>query len=103
MTIIRINPITVPDGGGDELERRFGARGREVDGMDGFEGFELLRPTDASNRYFVMTRWRDAAAFDAWVSSPAFAQQHARAADRSAPAVAVHSELLSFETVDLTA
>lgn len=103
MTVIRINAITVPDGGGAELEQRFAARSREVDGMDGFQGFELLRPTDASSRYFVVTRWRDEASFTAWVSSPAFAQQHARATDGAIRPVAVHSELLSFETVDVDA
>jgi heme-degrading monooxygenase HmoA len=99
MTIIRINAITVPEGGGPELERRFANRAGDVDGMEGFEGFELLRPTDGSNRYFVMTRWRDEAAFTGWISSPAFANQHARAASPDGKPVAAHSELLSFEVV----
>ena len=99
MTIIRINAITVSEGGGPELERRFAERAGEVDGMEGFEGFELLRPTDGSNRYFVMTRWRDEAAFTGWTSSPAFANQHARAASHDGKPVATHSELLSFEVV----
>ena len=102
MTIIRINAITVPENGGPELERRFAARSRSVDGVDGFEGFELLRPSDTSNRYFVMTRWRDAESFSAWVASPAFAHEHASAADGTSGPVAVHSELLSFEVVDLS-
>jgi heme-degrading monooxygenase HmoA len=33
------------------------------------KGFELLRPTDGTNRYFVMTRWRDEEPFTAWVCS----------------------------------
>ena len=46
MTVIRINAITVPESGGEELARRFAERAGAVDNADGFEGFELLRPTD---------------------------------------------------------
>ena len=46
MTVIRINAITVPESGGEELARRFAERAGAVDSADGFEGFELLRPTD---------------------------------------------------------
>ena len=103
MTIIRINAITVPEAAGPELEKRFAARSAEVDKMPGFEGFELLRPTDGSNRYFVVTRWADEASFDNWVSSQAFSSQHAKAGGGSADArpVSSHAELFSFEVVDL--
>ena len=40
MPIIKINAITVPPDGGDELARRFAARPGAVDNQDGFEGFE---------------------------------------------------------------
>ncbi len=100
MTIIRINAITVPDGGGPELERRFASRNGDVEHMPGFEGFELLRPTDGTNRYFVMTRWRDAQAFMNWVHSPEFAAEHAKAASPDGQPVAVHSEVLSFDVVE---
>ena len=46
MTVVRINAITVPADSGDELARRFAARAGAVDDQDGFEGFELLKPTD---------------------------------------------------------
>ena len=81
MSIIRINAITVPAEAGDELAHRFAARAGAVDGADGFEGFELLKPTDGRNQWLVVTRWRDEAAFDAWVSSPAFADGHRPAGD----------------------
>ena len=102
MTIVRINAISVPDQAGPELERRFAARSADVDQMPGFEGFELLRPTDGSNRYFVVTRWADVASFDNWVQSRAFASEHAKAASPDARPVSSHAELLSFEVVDLT-
>jgi heme oxygenase (mycobilin-producing) len=76
VTVIKINAITVPEGSGDELARRFAARAGAVDGQEGFEGFELLRPTDDRTTWLVVTRWRDEAAFEAWVSSPAFAHGH---------------------------
>lgn len=102
MTVIRINAITVPEGGGPELERRFAARSAEVDNRPGFEGFELLRPSDGTNRYFVVTRWADQASFDAWVSSQAFANEHAKAASSDGRPVSSHAELLSFEVVDFS-
>ena len=70
--------------------------------MPGFEGFELLRPTDGTNRYFVVTRWADQESFDNWVSSQSFASEHAKAAAPNARPVSSHAELLSFEVVDLT-
>ena len=76
MSIIKINAITVPADSGDELARRFAARAGAVDGQDGFEGFELLRPTDDRTTWLVVTRWRDEESFQSWVSSPAFAHGH---------------------------
>jgi heme oxygenase (mycobilin-producing) len=76
VSIIKINAITVPPDGGDELARRFAARAGAVDDQDGFEGFELLQPTDGRATWLVVTRWRDEAAFDAWRTGPAFAHGH---------------------------
>lgn len=76
MTIIKINAITVDPSSGDELARRFAARAGAVDGQDGFEGFELLQPTDDRTTWLVITRWRDEAAFEAWMNSPAFGAGH---------------------------
>jgi heme-degrading monooxygenase HmoA len=64
----------VPADGGDELARRFAARAGAVDDREGFEGFELLKPTDDRDVWLVVTRWRDEESFQAWVNSPAFAQ-----------------------------
>jgi heme-degrading monooxygenase HmoA len=102
VSIIKINAITVPDEGGDELAKRFGARAGAVDDQDGFEGFELLRPTDDRRTWLVVTRWRDEDAFNAWVSSPAFGHGHRGAGGgqghgEGGPPVAVSSELWSYE------
>lgn len=121
MSVIKINAITVPADSGDELARRFAARAGAVDDQDGFEGFELLKPTDDRTTWLVITRWRDEAAFDAWVSSPSFAHGHraddspeaahghghghsdgagasgASDAEASRKPVGLHSELWSYE------
>jgi heme oxygenase (mycobilin-producing) len=104
MTVVKINALTVPPDGGDELARRFGARAGAVDTQDGFEGFELLRPTDGRNTWLVVTRWRDEAAFEAWRSSPAFGHGHGQGRPAPGPGsgaeqrpAAVSSELWSFE------
>jgi heme-degrading monooxygenase HmoA len=80
MTVVRINAITVPADSGDELARRFAARAGAVDGQDGFEGFELLKPTDGRTTWLVVTRWRDEESFQAWQNSAAFGQGHRTAA-----------------------
>lgn len=112
MTVIRINAITVNADSGDELAQRFAARAGAVDSQDGFEGFELLKPTDGRTTWLVVTRWRDEESFDAWVSSPAFGAGHqsdrpaAEGAGHGGPAeggdgpkrpVGVSSELWSYE------
>lgn len=100
MTVIKINAITVPEDSGDELAQRFAARAGAVDDQEGFEGFELLKPSDERTTWLVLTRWRDEESFEAWLSSPAFAHGHRADSERKggeAPKpVGVHSELWSY-------
>lgn len=75
--MVKINAITVPGDSGDALAQRFAKRAGSVDGQDGFEGFELLRPLDEDRPvWLVVTRWRDEASFDAWMSSQNFRSAH---------------------------
>ena len=96
--VIKINAITVPEGRATSSasgSRRAGA----VDDQEGFEGFELLQPTDERTTWLVVTRWRDEDAFQAWVNSPAFGHGH-QGTDRPHPQggpVSVSSELWSYE------
>jgi len=107
MTVIKINAITVPDGAGDEVARRFAERVGAVDGQDGFEGFELLRPTDGRSTWLVVTRWRDEESFAAWVASPAFAHGHQQVASEAResregsgrPGMGLTAELWAYEPV----
>ena len=99
--VIKLNAITVPEGSGDELAKRFAARAGAVDDQEGFEGFELLQPTDDRSTWLVITRWRDEDAFNAWVSSPAFAHGHRSEQERGGgeepQPVSTHSELWSYQ------
>jgi heme-degrading monooxygenase HmoA len=102
MTVVKINAITVPADSGDELARRFASRAGAVDDQEGFEGFELLKPTDERTTWLVVTRWRDDACFQAWLHSPAFGHGHRAAADRGGGGgtpgpVGLSSELWSYE------
>jgi len=101
MTIIKINAITVPADGGDELARRFAARAGAVDDQAGFEGFELLKPIDERSTWLVITRWTDDKSFQAWVSSPAFGHGHRSEAEQvdqpAASRPGMSSELWSYE------
>jgi heme oxygenase (mycobilin-producing) len=79
MSVVKINVLSVPEGRGEVLEQRFASRAGEVEKVDGFESFELLRPTEGFDRYLVVTRWRDEESFEAWLNSQAFQKGHARA------------------------
>lgn len=89
MTFVAINVLTVPEGSGDTLEQRFAGRAGEVEQMEGFQHFELLRPAPSdlgppsgeaqdATRYLVYTRWDSEAHFRAWVESSQFQHSHAR-------------------------
>ena len=97
MSVVRINAITVPRERAEELERRFGARAGEVGTADGFEAFELLRPSDDRDVYLVYTRWRSQEDFERWTQSAAF--QHGHRAHATDGPVSRHSELWSFDVV----
>ena len=116
MTILKINAITVPADSGDELAARFAKRAGAVDGQDGFEGFELLRPRDDDRHvWLVVTRWRDEESFQAWADSREFRSAHGDREGQPArrPAtdlpetggqrpVGLSAELWSYEVVDLS-
>ena len=97
MSVVRINAITVPPERADELVERFAHRAGEVSKMEGFEAFELMRPTDDRNVFLVYTRWRSHEDFDNWVNSNAF--QHGHRAHNTQGPVSTASELWSFDVV----
>lgn len=100
MSVVKINAISVPEGAGPELEKRFVARKHAVDQEPGFEGFQLLRPTAGEDRYFVVTTWASEEDFQRWRDGRMPAAHAAEQGGRPAP-VATGADLLEFEVVDL--
>lgn len=105
MSVVKINAITVPEGHGPELEKRFANRARAVENQPGFEGFQLLRPVAGDTRYFVFTQWDSEESFVNWRDGQAFQQAHGQEGSQPAgeaprPPVGVGGELLEFEVVD---
>lgn len=75
-SVIKINAITVPVDSGDELAQRFAARHGSMDGTPGFQGYELLKPTDDRHVWLVLTRWDSEEDFVAWRTSQSFGAAH---------------------------
>lgn len=95
---VAINVLTVPPQMRETLEQRFAARAGEVDKMDGFQAFELLRPVDGQDNYLVYTRWDSQEHFQAWLDSQAFGQGHAQHA-AGGPASSA-SQVWTFEVAE---
>jgi heme oxygenase (mycobilin-producing) len=91
MSVVKINVLEVPEGKGEVLEQRFATRAGEVDKVDGFESFELLRPTEGTDRYLVVTRWRDEESFRSWMDSAAFQRGHAQSRQDAKDAEDAHA------------
>ena len=97
MSVVRINAITVPAERHDMLVERFANRAGEVSKMPGFEAFELLRPTDGKDTFYVYTRWASTEDFENWLNSQAFGQGHKQHAEGGP--VGTGSDVLAFDIV----
>ena len=104
MSIVKINVLTVPEEQRETLEKRFAARAGAVEGSDGFEWFELLRPVEGTDTYLVYTRWRTEEDFQNWMSGRGQSAHGggAAAGDRPKPA-ATDATLWTFEVVQQAA
>ncbi len=98
MSVVKINAITVPPERADQMAARFAARAGQVGQAEGFEEFQLLRPTDDRTTWLVYTRWRDEESFQGWLSSQAFGQAHGseRPPSTQSGPVATGSELWNY-------
>ncbi|GAA3877316.1 antibiotic biosynthesis monooxygenase family protein [Streptomyces sedi] len=101
MSVVKINVLEVPAEQREELERRFAGRAGMVEGQDGFEWFELLRPVEGTDRYLVYTRWRSEEDYRAWAEG-SMRQAHGGGGEGRRPA-ATGSELWSLEVVQQAA
>ncbi|MFG2980143.1 antibiotic biosynthesis monooxygenase family protein [Streptomyces sp. NPDC048258] len=112
MSIVKINALTVPAEQREVLEQRFASRAGAVEGSDGFEWFELLRPVEGTDQYLVYTRWRSEEDFQAWMEGPMKAAHQGGAGgsgggaggggERPKPAASA-SSVWSFEVVQQAA
>jgi heme oxygenase (mycobilin-producing) len=94
---VAFNVLTVPEPARATLEERFAKRAGEVERMQGFRHFELLRPVSGTDSYLVYTRWDSKADFDAWVDSMQFQQGHAQAGQQ--PPAATGSQVWTFDVI----
>jgi heme-degrading monooxygenase HmoA len=99
MAVVKINAISVPEGAGPELEKRFAARAGAVEGSPGFLGFQLLRPTAGEDRYFVVTHWADEESFAAWRDGDAKAAHATPPGEAPKRPVSSGASLLEFDVV----
>lgn len=97
MSIVKINVLTVPAEQREVLERRFAGRAGAVEGADGFEWFELLRPVEGTDTYLVYTRWRSEEDFENWRRG-GMGAAHGGGEQQDRPA-ATGATLWSFEVV----
>ncbi|MER5712095.1 antibiotic biosynthesis monooxygenase family protein [Streptomyces sp. NPDC058659] len=101
-SVVKINVLTVPAEQREVLEQRFASRAGAVEGSDGFEWFELLRPLEGTDQYLVYTRWRSEEDFQNWMNGSMKAAHGGGGAgeggERPKPA-ASGSTLWSFEVV----
>jgi len=113
MSVVKINAITIPEGMGPQLEGRFAGRAKMVEAFEGFEDFQLLRPTpgqeSGEGRYFVYTLWASEENFQAWMDSQDFSKGHATGqadgnttpdSEHARKPVAQGADLMSFTVVE---
>jgi heme-degrading monooxygenase HmoA len=103
MSVVKINAITIPEGMGPQLEGRFAGRAKMVEAFEGFEDFQLLRPTEGEDRYFVYTRWASEENFQAWMNSQDFSKGHGTGqadGEQARKPVAQGADLMSFIVVE---
>jgi heme-degrading monooxygenase HmoA len=78
MMILVANRIRVAAQHSGAFEAMLATRAALVDGMPGFLGIQLLRPTKPDEPYLTQTFWATRDDFEAWLRSDAFVKGHAR-------------------------
>ena len=63
-----MNSLPVNEGAADEVVERFSGSRGDVQDFPGFVSMEVLKSAE-EDEVLAVTRWRDRAAFDAWVGS----------------------------------
>src|SRR3954471_1113615 len=101
MSVVKINAFTVPPDKHGRFEQRWQGQGGAVQGTDGLEWFEVLRPLDGNNQYLIYTRWSSDQAYQAWADSQDFARAHGGGGGELAPAAPSDSHhLWTYQVIE---
>ncbi len=71
-----LNNIPVTQEGRPVFEYRFSQRARLIEEEPGFVAIRVLRPTDESDTYVILTLWEEEASFKRWQESKAYENAH---------------------------
>lgn len=93
--LVVMNVVHVKEERREAFERAFLGRESHVHKADGFAGFELLR-RDESDEYVVLSRWVDAASYEAWRDGELFKRSHRHAEGQ----LAEGSEVRTYTVLD---
>lgn len=97
---IAMNRFRITPGAEADFEELWRTRDSQLDKVEGFLAFKLLRGPSAADHtlYVSHSMWRDRAAFEAWTTSPHFRRAHA-GAGTTKPMYLGHPQFEGFETV----
>lgn len=60
------------------FEELFASRAHAIDRMPGFQNMQVLKPTDHSGSYLIVSFWDSENSFKKWTGSPEFIEGHKR-------------------------
>lgn len=99
---IAMNRFMVIKDSAEDFERVWLGRESQLDEMDGFVEFRLLRGPEAEDYilYASHTIWRSRAQFEAWTRSEQFRKAHGRVPGTK-PLYLGHPQFEGFETIQI--
>ncbi len=92
---IAMNKFKVVDGQGAAFEQMWQERDTYLDGVPGFQSFQLLKGVDGI--YISHSTWETIQAFKAWTESEAFRKAHAQGGSKGM--LQGHPEFSGYEVV----
>lgn len=75
---VAINYISCSDNYKERFEELFSTRVKKIDRMPGFRFMQVLKPTDDSGDYLIVSHWDSESHFKNWSKSPEFLEGHKR-------------------------
>lgn len=86
MSIIVTNEIHVDPARAEVVAAKFAKNSENMDKFEGYQGFELCRPTDpADDKWLVITHWANEENYQTWLHSKKFSDSHRPKAAESDP------------------